>query len=120
MKIAHCLVAALLLQVPVAALSQAPDAAAAADGKLAYMAAGCYQCHGIAAHGGVGPRLAPNPMPLEALSAFVRHAARNMPPYPVAVLADADLQRIHRYLASITASPAPDQIPQLKQMDAVR
>ena len=119
MSIKYLAVAALLLaRAP--AWCQAPDAAAPADGRLAYMSAGCYQCHGLVGQGGVGPRLAPDPMPVEALSAFVRHASRNMPPYSEAVLPESELRRIHAYLASIKPSPAADQIPLLRQLGTLR
>ena len=64
--------------------------------------------------GGLGPHLAPKPMPLVAMSAFVRNTSRNMPAYDVRVLSDQDMQRIHAYLSSIAASPTVDQIPQLR------
>jgi ubiquinol-cytochrome c reductase cytochrome c subunit len=86
------------------------------ENKRAYLAAGCYACHGTVGQGGVGPRLAPKPMPLPAMSAFVRNTARNMPPYSTQMLPEADMKRIHDYLSSIEASPAVDQIPQLKSL----
>jgi mono/diheme cytochrome c family protein len=97
--------------------------ASAADGKAgevlteqkrAYLVAGCYQCHGTVGQGGVGPKLAPQPMALAAFSSFVRHSPRSMPAYDARVLSDADMKRIHDYLSSIAPSPAADQIPQLK------
>lgn len=93
-----------------------PPAATAADdaNKRAYMVAGCYQCHGTVGQGGVGPRLAPQPMPLAALTAFLRHSARSMPAYDAKILPDEDVKRIFDYLSSIPASPPADQIPQLK------
>src|SRR2546430_13714370 len=55
-------------------------AGSAEKGKTAYVKHGCWQCHGFVGQGGVtGPKLAPNPMPPEALSAFVRNAAGAMP-----------------------------------------
>lgn len=112
MNIIQLALAAVSLAGPIAAMSQANDAVA--EGKRAYMSAGCYQCHGTIGQGGVGPRLAPKPFPVEALSAFVRGASRSMPPYEPQVLSDGDLRRIHAYLSSIEASPPVDQIPQLK------
>ena len=76
-------------------------------GRRAFMAAGCYQCHGTIGQGGVGPRLAPAPLPVEAMTAFVRYAARNMPAYSPQVLSDADLRLIHGYLDSIKDPPPP-------------
>ncbi len=112
MTLARWSMALALLQPAAAVLAQGTPILD--DNQRAYMAAGCYQCHGTVGQGGVGPRLAPKPMPYEALSAFVRHASRNMPPYPPEVVSDADLHRIHAYLSAIAASPPADRIPQLR------
>jgi mono/diheme cytochrome c family protein len=84
-------------------------AADAAKGKTFFTEKyGCYQCHGTEGQGSAitGPKLAPNPMPYEALSAFIRTSSRSMPPYRVQVLPETDLQDIYAYLQSI--KPAPD------------
>ena len=107
--------AALLLAVLGA--SQAALAAGSAEkGKTAYVQHGCWQCHGFAGQGGVtGPKLAPDPMPLEAMSAFVRNTRGAMPPYQRAILSDADLADIHAYLSSIPAPKDYKSIPLLSQ-----
>ncbi len=101
----------------VAGLLVAPLAVAAGSaekGKLAYVKHGCWQCHGFMGQGGVtGPKLAPNPMPHEALSAFVRNTNGAMPPYQKAILSDADLADIHAFLQSIPKSPDYKSIPLL-------
>src|SRR5438270_9432321 len=87
----------------------AASAADAAKGKILFTQKyGCYQCHGTEGQGSVatGPKLAPNPLPYEALSSFIRTSSRNMPPYREQVLPEADLQDIYAYLQSI--KPAPD------------
>jgi len=100
--------AALLFAPPVLA------AGSAEKGKLAYVKHGCWQCHGFVGQGGVtGPKLAPNPMPPEALSAFVRNAAGAMPPYQKAILSDEDLADIHAYLQSLPKAPDYKNIPLL-------
>ena len=86
--------------------------AAAADarrGEAVFMAVGCYHCHGTQAQGmNTGPRLAPNPMPLEALVNFVRNSDKTqMPAYSAKMVSDADLADIHAYLASIKKTPIP-------------
>jgi mono/diheme cytochrome c family protein len=93
----------------------AAQAADAAKGKAGYMKYGCWQCHGIAGQGSpiTGPKLAPNPMPYEALSAFIRGSNRAMPPYKEAVLPNEDLQDIYAYLQSIPPSKDPKTIPLL-------
>ena len=81
-------------------------AADAAKGKGAFMKYGCWQCHGTVGQGSPisGPKLAPDPMPLEAMSAFIRGSRRAMPPYREDVLPNADLADIHAYLAAVPKS----------------
>ena len=103
-----------LLLIALAAFSTAAFAADAKKGKDAFVQHGCWQCHGYAGQGGVtGPKLAPNPMPLEAMNAFVRNSNRAMPPYQKAVLSDADLADIHAYLQTIPAGKDYKSIPLL-------
>jgi len=81
-------------------------AASAEKGKIAFVKNGCWQCHGFVGQGGVaGPKLAPDPLPLVALSAFVRNTNRAMPPYQEAILSNDDLADIHAYLQSIPKGP---------------
>ena len=83
-------------------------------GKVAYVKHGCWQCHGFAAQGGVaGPKLAPDPMPLVALTAFVRHTRGAMPPYQEAILSSADLADIHAWLSSLPKAQDYKSIPLL-------
>ena len=104
-----------LLLVAALSASQAALAAGSADkGKTAFLQHGCWQCHGFAGQGGVaGPKLAPDPMPLEALSAFVRNTRGGMPPYQRAILSDADLADIHAYLQSLPKARDYKSIPLL-------
>src|SRR5258707_13623261 len=76
----------------------------AARGKILFTQKyGCYQCHGTEGQGSqvTGPKLAPDPMPYDALSAFVRTSSRNMPPFREQILPNADLEDIYAYLKSI-------------------
>ena len=98
--------------------SGAALAADAARGKILFTQKyGCFQCHGEVGQGSpvTGPKLAPNPMPYEALSAFVRTTNRAMPPYKEAILPEADLQDMYAYLQSIPAAPDWKTIPLLNQ-----
>jgi ubiquinol-cytochrome c reductase cytochrome c subunit len=96
------------------ALPHHAHAASADKGKAAYVKHGCWQCHGFAGQGGTaGKQLAPNPMPLEAMSAFVRNSAGPMPPYSRAVLPEADLADIHAWLQSIPKARDYRSIPLL-------
>jgi ubiquinol-cytochrome c reductase cytochrome c subunit len=106
-----------LLLVAVLGATQAALAAGSADkGKTAFVKHGCWQCHGFVGQGGVaGKALAPNPMPLETMSAFVRNTAGGMPPYPKEILSDADLADIHAYLQSVPKAPDYKGIPLLNR-----
>ena len=89
----------------------------AAKGKQAYMKYGCWQCHGTVGQGSpiTGPKLAPEPLPLEALSSFIRNSRRTMPPYREAVLPNSDLEDIHAYLSSIPKPADYKSIPLLAE-----
>jgi ubiquinol-cytochrome c reductase cytochrome c subunit len=89
-------------------------AGSAEKGKTAFVKHGCWQCHGFVGQGAVtGPKLAPNPIPPEAFSAFVRFSAGGMPPYQKAILSDEDLADIHAYLQSQSKAPDYKSIPLL-------
>jgi len=94
-------------------------AADAAKGKAAFMKYGCWQCHGTEGQGSAitsqGKVLAPEPLPYEGFSAFVRSTNRAMPPYSEAVLPNEDLADIHAYLASIPNAKDYKSIPLLSQ-----
>src|SRR5262245_16069739 len=82
------------------AMAQSPSET---NGRLLYVKVGCDQCHGYEAQGAVsGPRLAPDPMPFDAMVNFVRESAREMPPYSEKILSNADLADIYAFLQSIS------------------
>jgi mono/diheme cytochrome c family protein len=97
------------------ALGQASALAASAEkGKQAFLQHGCWQCHGYQGQGGVaGLKLAPNPIPFDTLSTFVRTTNRAMPPFTKDILSDEDLADIYAYLQSIPKDPDPGSIPLL-------
>jgi ubiquinol-cytochrome c reductase cytochrome c subunit len=86
----------------------------AQNGKQLFTADGCYECHGRAAQGGVGPRIGPRPIPLAALITYVRQPSGEMPPYTAKVITDAELTDIYAFLQSIPDPPKVDTIPLLK------
>jgi mono/diheme cytochrome c family protein len=91
-------------------------AADAARGKILFTQKyGCYQCHGTEGQGSqvTGPKLAPDPLPYDALSAFVRTSSRNMPPFREQILPNADLEDIYAYLKSIPPAKDWKSIPLL-------
>ena len=104
-----------LLALAIVASSPAVAAAQSAEkGKGAYVKHGCWQCHGFAAQGGVaGPKLAPDPMPLVALTAFVRYTRGAMPPYQEGILSSEDLADIHAWLQSLPKAQDYKSIPLL-------
>jgi ubiquinol-cytochrome c reductase cytochrome c subunit len=91
-------------------------AASAEKGKAGFVQHGCWQCHGYQGQGGVtGLKLAPDPIPFETLSNFVRTTNRAMPPYREEILSNEDLADIYAYLQSIPKDPDPKSIPLLNQ-----
>jgi mono/diheme cytochrome c family protein len=100
------LAAGLLAEVPALAAS-------AENGKVAFLKHGCWQCHGYQAQGGVGPRLAPDPIPFDTLSTFVRTTNRAMPPFREEILSNEDLADIYAYLQSIPKGLDAKSIPLL-------
>jgi mono/diheme cytochrome c family protein len=88
----------------------------AANGRVLFVKVGCYQCHGYQGQGGAaGPRIAPEPLPLDGLAGFVRTSSGEMPPYPTTLLSDSDLADIYAFLQSIPRPPALADVPLLKQ-----
>ena len=76
------------LQIGMAALAAAlvlgasgASAASAEKGYALFLKYGCWQCHGTQGQGGgiTGPRLAPDPLPYDALASFVRTTSGRMP-----------------------------------------
>ena len=97
-------------------------AASAEHGKTAFIQSGCWQCHGTMGQGSImtsgGKRLAPDPLPWETFSAFVRSSNRAMPPFSEKILSDNDLADIYAYLQSIPKPPDTASIPLLKEESA--
>lgn len=110
------LIAAVVLA---AAASAAPALAQSGDarkGREVFVKVGCWGCHGYAGQGGVaGPKIAPDPLPTEALVAYLRNASgTRMPPYDAKGLPDGDIAHIRAYLASIPKTGDWKSVPLLK------
>jgi ubiquinol-cytochrome c reductase cytochrome c subunit len=86
-----------------------------ARGRQLYQAVGCYQCHGRVGQGSIqsGPKLAPQPLPLEALVAVLREPINVMPAYSVKALSDRDIADIHAYLSAVPMPPPLKDLPLL-------
>ena len=84
-------------------------------GGAEYIEMGCYQCHGYDAHGGSGPRLAPDPLPFAAFSRVVRRPPNVMPAYSPKVLTDEKLRQIYEFLESIPDPPDASSVPALSE-----
>jgi mono/diheme cytochrome c family protein len=100
-------------------LAQEPSRAGAApagnadNGRKIYTSYGCWQCHGFAAQGGVGSRLAPNAWPYPAFAQYVRAPRAQMPGYSSKVLKDSEIADIYAFLMTIRAPPTLKEIPLL-------
>jgi len=87
----------------------------AENGKRIYTKYGCYECHGLEGQGAVtGPRLGPDPIPLEAFTSYVRNPTGNMPPYTAKVVSDQEMADLFAFLAARPHPPALKNIPILK------
>ena len=77
------------------------------NGRSLYIQKGCYACHGYEGQGGVisGPRLAPNPLPVDVFVMRVRRPVADMPAYSGGVLKDEELLEIYQYLQTIPLPP---------------
>ena len=91
--------------------AQSAPAGNAENGKKIYTSYGCYQCHGYAAQGGAGARLAPRPMAFAAFSRYIRRPTAQMPPYTAKVVSDQELADIYAFLQTIPPPPAANTIP---------
>ena len=86
-----------------------------ARGRDIFMKVGCYHCHGTHGQGsGAGLKLAPDPLPTEAIAQFIRATTSTMPAYSEHILSDSQIADIAAYLGSIPAARSPDAIPALK------
>jgi ubiquinol-cytochrome c reductase cytochrome c subunit len=106
-------VVAAALAVSMAALEAQPAAPAGnvERGKTLYAKNGCAACHGLEGQGAPtsGPRIAPNPLPLDAFVKFVRAPKNQMPPYTGKVMSDQDLADVRAFLAE-RPKPAPGSV----------
>jgi mono/diheme cytochrome c family protein len=98
-------------RTPPAPSAQGAPKGDADNGRKIYGSYGCYQCHGYAAQGGPGGRLAPRPIAFAAFARYVRRPTGQMPPYTGKVVSDQELADIYAFLLTIPPPPAVDTIP---------
>jgi mono/diheme cytochrome c family protein len=117
MKTRDALFVLALSGVAVAGSAQAQSAGPvnAANGRKLFLADGCYQCHGTPGEGGgvFGPKLAPEPLPYEAVMQQLLSPRARMPVYTAKVLPDAGVADIYAYLRSIPKAKPAGEIPLL-------
>lgn len=86
----------------------------AVHGKKIFVTYGCYQCHGYQGQGSnAGPKLAPNPLPYEALDHQLRKPRDRMPIYTRTTTSDQDVADIYAYLLTIPKAKTVADIPPL-------
>ncbi len=97
----------------------AQDAAPKGDpvhGKTIYVSYGCWQCHGYQGQGGAGPKLAPTPLPYDAVFRQLRKPRGVMPIYTHVTTPDQDVADIYAYLQSIPKAKSVAEIPALNDI----
>src|ERR1700730_18959746 len=89
----------------------------AANGKKAYLADGCYQCHARVGKGGLmtggAPILAQTKMPFTAFRRQLRNPINDMPPYPETLLSEKEEADIYAFLQSLPGRRPVKDIPLL-------
>ena len=85
----------------------------AENGKRIFNKIGCYECHGREGQGSTmsGPRIAPDPVPFDVLTRYVRKPAGEMPPFTAKVVSDQELADIYAFLQSRAHPPAAKSVP---------
>jgi mono/diheme cytochrome c family protein len=116
-----------------ASASTSGDAAQAAvgnadRGKELFVTNGCFACHGYEGQGGsyTGPKIAPDPLPWQAIAAFIRNPRglippyitwpfNVMPPFTSRMVPDKDVQDIYAYLKTVPGPADIKSIPTFKK-----
>lgn len=101
------------------ASAQAPATVDATRGKAAFIANGCFQCHGTTGLGNLsaGPSIAPHPIDFKNFLAYIRNPKNDMPQYSAKILPESTALDIHAYLASIPAGKRSTDIAVLQSFD---
>jgi mono/diheme cytochrome c family protein len=109
-------VSAAMLTGAAVAQTAAPKGEAA-HGKAIFVSYGCYQCHGYQGQGSqAGPKLAPNPLPFDAVDRQLRKPRAVMPIYTRKTTSDQDVADIYAYLLSVPKAKTVADIPALAEV----
>jgi ubiquinol-cytochrome c reductase cytochrome c subunit len=117
-----------MLVVAASVATAADEVGNAEHGKELFVSNGCFACHGYEGQGGsyTGVRLAPNPLPWQAMAAFIRNPRglnppylswpfNVMPPFTSKMVSDKDVQDIHAYLMTIPGPTDLKNVPTFKK-----
>jgi mono/diheme cytochrome c family protein len=85
----------------------------AMHGKKIYVSYGCWQCHGYQGQGGAAPKLAPQPLPYDAVLRQLRKPRGTMPVYTHVTTPDQDVADIYAYLQTMPKAKTVADIPAL-------
>ena len=97
-----------------AAMAQTAPKGDAPHGKKIFVAYGCWQCHGYQGQGSnAGPKLAPQPLPFDAVDRQLRKPRDRMPVYTHKTTSDQDVADIYAYLMTIPKAKTVAEIPLL-------
>ena len=102
----------LIISCPcVEAQGNSESAGSIANGKPLFAEAGCAACHGTQGQGtNLAPQIAPPPLDLRQMIAYVRQPTGKMPPVPTSAASDQQLADIYAYLKSLAPQgPTADQ-----------
>jgi len=95
------------------AIAQDTPRGNAANGKKLFETIGCYECHGFAGQGGVGPKLI-DPPAFPAFIVQLRTPRQVMPPYTAKVLSDQQVADIYAHVQTFPKPPNAATIPLLQ------
>ena len=116
MRYLRVLAIAYALMIACSSEAQAPQGKVAGNlenGKRMFASAGCAGCHGAQGQGtSLAPEIAPPPLDLQSMIAYVRQPTGKMPPVSVVTASDQQLADIYAYLKSI--GPQSSLADQLK------